>query len=146
MTDIQNNQDKVLFDDSLCETVNSVIEKTFEYENIKPLNVSVLITDNDEIRKLNSQFRGKDAPTDVLSFPMFNEDGSLDDTELGDIVISLERAKSQAEEFNHSLRREVAFLTAHSMLHLLGYDHENGETEMFEKQEEILSLLGITRD
>lgn len=146
MTDIQNNQDKVLFDDSLCETVNSVIEKTFEYENIKPLNVSVLITDNDEIRKLNSQFRKKDAPTDVLSFPMFNEDGSLDDTELGDIVISLERAKSQAEEFNHSLRREVAFLTAHSMLHLLGYDHENGETEMFEKQEEILSLLGITRD
>lgn len=146
MTDIQNNQDKVPFNDELCETVNSVIDKTFEYECVKPLNVSVVITDNDEIQKLNRQFREKDSPTDVLSFPMFNEDGSFDDTELGDIVISLERAKAQAEEYNHSLKREVAFLTAHSMLHLLGYDHENGETEMFEKQEEILSLLGITRD
>lgn len=146
MTDIQNNQDKVIFDDELYDTITAVVDKTFEYEKTEPLNVSVVITDNEEIRELNLKFRGKDAPTDVLSFPMFNEDGSLDDTELGDIVISLERAKSQSEEYNHSLRREVAFLTAHSMLHLLGYDHENGETEMYEKQEEILTLLGITRD
>ena len=64
----------------------------------------------------------------------------------GDIVISLERAAAQAEEYNHSLKREVAFLTAHSMLHLLGYDHENGEQEMYVKQDEILNELGITRD
>ena len=88
----------------------------------------------------------KDAATDVLSFPLFDGDGCLDDEEMGDIVISLERAKEQAEEYGHSLKREVAFLTAHSMLHLLGYDHENGEQEMYQKQDDILNSLGITRE
>ena len=146
MTDIQNNQDKVEFTAELETTINAVIDKTFEYEDVEPLSVSVLITDNEEIHQLNLQYRQKDAPTDVLSFPLFDEDGNLDEEELGDIVISLERAQAQAEEYNHSLKREVAFLTAHSMLHLLGYDHENGEQEMYIKQEEILNLLGITRD
>ena len=146
MTDIQNNQNKVDFSTELEETINIVIEKTFEYEDVEPRNVSVLITDNDEIHELNLQYRQKDAPTDVLSFPLFDEDGNLDEEELGDIVISLERAKAQAEEYNHSLKREVAFLTAHSMLHLLGYDHENGEQEMYTKQDDILNELGITRD
>ena len=146
MTDIQNNQNKVDFTAELEETINIVIEKTFEYEDVEPRNVSVLITDNEEIHELNLEYRQKDAPTDVLSFPLFDEDGYLDDEELGDIVISLERAKAQAEEYNHSLKREVAFLTAHSMLHLLGYDHENGEQEMYIKQDEILNELGITRD
>lgn len=146
MNDIQNSQNKVEFTPELEETINIVIEKTFEYEDVEPRNVSVLITDNEEIHALNLEYREKDAPTDVLSFPLFDEDGNLDDEELGDIVISLERAKAQAEEYNHSLKREVAFLTAHSMLHLLGYDHENGEQEMYVKQDEILNELGITRD
>ena len=146
MTDIQNNQNKVDFSTELEETINIVIEKTFEYEDVEPRNVSVLITDNDEIHELNLEYRQKDSPTDVLSFPLFDEDGNLDEEELGDIVISLERAKAQAEEYNHSLKREVAFLTAHSMLHLLGYDHENGEQEMYTKQDDILNELGITRN
>ena len=146
MTDIQNNQDKVEFTAELEATINAVIDKTFEYEDVEPRSVSVLITDNEEIHSLNAEYRQKDSPTDVLSFPLFDEFGNLDYYELGDIVISLERAKAQAEEYNHSLKREVAFLTAHSMLHLLGYDHENGEQEMYVKQEEILNLLGITRD
>lgn len=146
MNDIQNTQNKIDFTAELEETINIVIEKVFEYEDVEPRNVSVLITDNEEIHGLNLEYRGKDAPTDVLSFPLFDEEGNLDDEELGDIVISLERAVAQAEEYNHSLKREVAFLTAHSMLHLLGYDHENGEQEMYVKQDEILNELGITRD
>ena len=146
MTDIQNNQDRVEFTKELEDAINAVIDKTFEYEDVEPRSVSVLITDNEEIHSLNAEYRQKDAPTAVLSFPLFDEFGNLDYYELGDIVISLERAKAQAEEYNHSLKREVAFLTAHSMLHLLGYDHENGEQEMYVKQEEILNLLGITRD
>ena len=146
MNDIQNSQNKIEFTTELEETINIVIDKVFEYEDVEPRNVSVLITDNEEIYGLNLEYREKDAPTDVLSFPLFDEDGNLDDEELGDIVISLERAAAQAEEYNHSLKREVAFLTAHSMLHLLGYDHENGEQEMYVKQDEILNELGITRD
>ena len=146
MNDIQNTQNKIDFTAELEETINIVIEKVFEYEDVEPRNVSVLITDNEEIHGLNLEYRGKDAPTDVLSFPLFDEEGNLDEEELGDIVISLERAVAQAEEYNHSLKREVAFLTAHSMLHLLGYDHENGEQEMYVKQDEILNDLGITRD
>ncbi len=146
MNDIQNSQNKVEFTSELENTVNTVIAKVFEYEDVEPRNVSVLITDDEEIQGLNLEYREKDTPTDVLSFPLFDENGYLDEYELGDIVISLERAVAQAEEYNHSLKREVAFLTAHSMLHLLGYDHENGEQEMYVKQDEILNQLGITRD
>lgn len=146
--DIQNNQDKIIFTEGQDKLIRKVIEKTFEYENIDPLSVSVVITDDEEIQRLNKEFRGKDSPTDVLSFPLYDENGYLDDEALGDMVISLERAKIQAEEYGHSLKRELAFLTAHSMLHLLGYDHDIGEEqekEMFSKQEEILSLLGLER-
>lgn len=104
--------------------------------------------------------RNIDRVTDVLSFPMlyFDENGDIIDSDfdmdgenimLGDIVISAERAKSQSEEYGHSFRREMAFLTVHSMLHLLGYDHVDnpeGERIMFAKQEDILNLLGITRE
>ena len=78
---------------------------------------------------------------------MYDDEGNLDPDELGDIVISLERAKLQAEEYGHSIERELAFLTAHSMLHLFGYDHieEDEQKEMFAKQEEILKKLGLTR-
>ena len=130
------------------------------------ISVNLVITDNEEIRKVNAEFRLIDAPTDVLSFPMvdypspasfdfleteegddcFNPDSG--ELMLGDIVISVARARAQAEEYGHSLRREFAFLVAHSMLHLLGYDHMTPEEAavMEAKQEEVLQRLGITRD
>jgi len=102
------------------------------------LFVSLLFTDDDNIRRLNKQYREKDAVTDVLSFPS-EEDGFL-----GDIALSLQRAEQQAEEFGHTQEREAAFLTAHSMLHLMGYDHETKEDDelMREKQRVILKKAG----
>ena len=116
--------------------------------------LSVTFTDNEGIHEYNRQYRGIDRPTDVLSFPMYTfVDGDTpaeDETLiLGDMVLSVERAKEQADEFGHSLRREVAFLTVHSMLHLLGYDHETSEAderEMFALQDSIMEKLGITRN
>ena len=106
-----------------------------------------------EIHELNREYRGKDSATDVLSFPL-GENGEYDIDEdngcklLGDIVISMERAMEQAELYGHSLQREVAYLTVHSMLHLLGYDHEAGGLEavrMREKEEAVLIQLGLPR-
>ena len=120
--------------------------------------ISFTFTDNEGIREINRDYRNIDRPTDVLSFPMLEFGDDETDVEyetedglvlLGDIVISIERAKEQAQEFGHSLRRELAFLTAHSMLHLLGYDHVDdpvGEKMMIEKQDIALNALGITRD
>ena len=116
--------------------------------------VSVSFLNNAQIRELNREHRGKDIETDVLSFPM-GETGVYDidpDTGaqvLGDIVISVEKAVSQAELYGHTLQREIGFLTVHSMLHLLGYDHEAGGLAaalMREKEEEVLESLGLTRD
>ena len=115
--------------------------------------VSVNFVDNQEIRSLNAKFRNKDIETDVLSFPL-GENNEWDVNPqtnallLGDIVISVEKAFEQAESYGHSLQREIGFLTVHSMLHLLGYDHENGGMElvrMREKEEEVLSKLGLSR-
>ena len=124
--------------------------------------VSVTFVDNEAIRELNRDYRGKDAPTDVLSFPLYEDDEDFDDgfvmpedaeeedapTALGDIVISVERAKAQAVEYGHSFERELAFLAVHSTLHLLGYDHERSEEEDREqrrRQEEILASIGQVR-
>ena len=119
---------------------------------------SFTFTDNEGIREINREYRGIDRATDVLSFPMLEFNDDIEDAEyetenglvmLGDIVISIERAREQAEEFGHSLRRELAFLTAHSMLHLLGYDHVDdaiGEKMMIEKQDRALNNLGIKRE
>ena len=113
--------------------------------------VSVTFVDNEQIRELNKQYRDKDAATDVLSFPM-GENGVYDINHstgakiLGDVVISVERAVEQAERYGHSLEREIGYLTAHSMLHLLGYDHENGGLEkvrMREKEELVMTQLGL---
>lgn len=145
MTDIQNEQTKIEFTPELDKLIKNVIDKAFVCEGVEARAVSVLITDDEYIRELNRQYREKDSSTDVLSFPLYDEEGELDADELGDIVISLERAAAQAEEYGHSIEREVAFLTAHSMLHLMGYDHEEGEDEMFSKQEEILKQLDIRR-
>lgn len=126
-----------------------------------PCHVDVTITDNDGIYELNKKFMGKDRPTDVLSFPMqnltagaFSCDESEIDVEtgrlpLGDIVISMERAKEQAREYGHPVKREVAYLTVHSMLHLLGYDHmDEGEDKKLMRyhEEKALDLMGITRE
>ena len=116
--------------------------------------VSVRFVDNVTIKELNSQYRNIDKETDVLSFPL-GENGEYDtnlDTGaklLGDIVISVEKAIEQADTYNHSLQREIGFLTVHSMLHLLGYDHECGGLEqdrMRSKEEEVLTKIGLKRD
>lgn len=136
----------------VCETVMENEGCGFDAE------ISLTFTDNEGIRALNRKYRGIDRATDVLSFPMLDFEGGEADAEfetenglvlLGDIVISAERAAEQAAELGHSLRRELAFLTAHSVLHLLGYDHvddEEGERAMIEKQNGALDALGITRD
>lgn len=116
--------------------------------------ISVRFVDNEQIRELNNEYRDIDKVTDVLSFPL-GENGEYDHNPssgaalLGDIVISMQRAMEQAEEYGHSLDREVAFLTVHSMLHLLGYDHVNGGLEalrMREKEETVLTQLGLKRN
>lgn len=134
---------------------NDVVKESLRYEEFDPeCEVSLSIVSNDEIQEINKQFREIDAPTDVLSFPLltFEEGEQADVNEnneimLGDIIISIDKAKAQAEEYGHGLRRELAFLTAHSMLHLMGYDHmeEEEQKEMFKKQDDILNNLGITR-
>lgn len=141
-----------------------VAEKVLETEKC-PYDVSVnlLLTDNEEIKRVNTEFRNILAPTDVLSFPMIpfetpsdfsvvEEDASYFDLDtdellLGDIMISAERAAAQAKEYGHSVKREFCFLVAHSMLHLLGYDHMTPEEAaiMEEKQSDALDELGITR-
>lgn len=130
-----------------CNAVLAVEE--FE----QPCEVSVTFVDNEQIAVLNGDFRNKPQPTDVLSFPLGEDDTYDVDQEtgnllLGDIVISLEKAMEQAELYGHTLQREVAFLTVHSMYHLLGYDHENGGREaqiMREKEERVLAKLGLQR-
>ena len=156
---IENEQNKLDFTAEHEELAKKVIETVLENENFnEECEVSLLITDDEAICEMNTEFRSKPTPTDVLSFPMleFDEDGNIisgddefDDTLLlGDIVISLERAQSQAEEYGHSLEREIGFLCAHSTLHLLGYDHEDSEESrltMRQKEEEALSKIGLTR-
>ena len=135
-------------------TIKKVLKECYEVENLvnSKLIITVTFTTPENIRKINNKFRNIDRATDVLSFPLIdfdNEDLPNDGSKiyLGDIIISIERAKEQANEYGHSLDREVGFLTAHSMLHLLGYDHMVPEEEkvMFAKQEEILSNLGLKR-
>lgn len=140
----------------LTTTVQTAL-KTEGFET--PSEVSVLLVENDEIRGINREFRAKDSVTDVLSFPMLQmEDGRVleepnaCDMEggrvfLGDIVISVPKALEQAQSYGHSPQRELAFLTVHGLLHLLGYDHEKPEQEevMTAKQERILAELGLPR-
>lgn len=155
---IENETDETIDERQIAE-LKAVCEAIMENEECNfDAELSLTFTDNDGIREINSEYRGIDRATDVLSFPMLEFDGDEIDAEfetenglvmLGDIVISIERAREQAAEFNHSVRREFAFLTAHSMLHLLGYDHvddEVGEKMMIEKQNNALNKLGITRE
>ena len=132
--------------------IRKACNATLKYEGfIDKAEINVTIVNDDEIRVLNREFRNIDKSTDVLSFPL-GEDGVYDynpETDalmLGDIVISVDHALAQAELYGHSVEREIAFLTVHSMLHLLGYDHVNNleeEKEMFTRQEEVLKTMGL---
>ena len=150
----ENDQDKYKVSYNLKMLLREAIETTLDFEDFNAVcEVSVTFTDNEGIRELNKKFREMDKPTDVLSFPLLDFDGECEEppideliSNLGDIVISLERAKEQADEFGHSFKREVAFLTVHSMLHLLGYDHEKGDEEdrdMRARQSEIMKIMGL---
>ena len=149
---IDNKQKNVKIPTGLRMLVRRCCNAVLRMENFPgPAEISVTFVNNEQIPELNRQYRDKDMPTDVLAFPM-GENGEYDvnhDTGakiLGDIVISMEKAVEQAQRYGHSLEREVGYLTAHSMLHLLGYDHETSgldRVRMREKEEQVMSQLGL---
>ena len=150
MVYLENEQDVIAVTYKLRMLLRRAILETLAYEGVEITapEVSMTFTDNEGIRELNRIHRGIDRATDVLSFPMFSFEDETEELEgaLGDIVISLERAAEQAQTFGHSFEREVVFLCVHSMLHLLGYDHELGEEEdidMRRRQSEIVERLGL---
>mgnify|MGYP000952882554 FL=1 len=152
---INNMQNKVEVSKELEDLIAKVINAALLAENVSgDVEVSIVLVDDEYIQNLNKNYRSIDAPTDVLSFAMRE---SVDESDisfeceeeelLGDVVISLERARSQAEEYGHSIEREIGFLVTHGILHLLGYDHET-ESEravMRNKEEKILESIGLTR-
>ncbi|MBW9152154.1 rRNA maturation RNase YbeY [Clostridium estertheticum] len=163
---IDNRQNKIEVTKELETVIKDVIEYTLCEEKLSIDNeVSVIFIDNEEIKEINKKYRGIDKITDVLSFPMLNypenkvfkevyinykfDQSDLYDEKLviGDVALSLERAKQQSEEFGHSFIRECAYLTVHSILHLLGYDHmeENQKNIMRKREEEILKNFSLTR-
>lgn len=158
---IENEQDKLEYTPELDKIIQTAVSTTLDVIGgaDTDFEVSILITDNEGIRAINKEYRDIDSATDVLSFPIleFDEDGVMIEESgdfdgdlllLGDIVISLERAKAQSEEYGHSLEREVGFLAVHSTLHLLGFDHmeEPYTSVMRKREEEILAKMNLTRD
>ena len=153
---IKNNQNSVKIPSGIRLLIRRCCHAVLISEGFtQNAEVSVSFVSNAEIRRLNKSFRNKDSVTDVLSFPLTSEDGTIEiDAEngyvmLGDVVISIETAVKQANLYGHSLSREIGFLTVHSMLHLLGYDHETSpldERIMREKEEAVLEKLGISRE
>lgn len=146
---IDNRQDKVEIKDDISEVIEKVVNEVLKFEEESlDCEVSVSFVDKEEIRELNREYRGVDRETDVLSFPMEDEFLVGGPILLGDIIISLEKALEQSIDFGHSLYREVAYLTAHSMFHLLGYDHieEEEKSIMREKEKEIMRRLKIFKD
>ena len=150
----ENEQEIVPLTYKMKMLIRNAVETTLDFEDFQNhCEVSVTFTDNAGIHELNKKFRQVDKPTDVLSFPLFDYEGEGEEPPvdemlgmLGDIVLSLEQAEAQAEEFGHSFEREVAFLTVHSMLHLLGYDHETSEEDdedMRRRQTVIVASLGL---
>ena len=152
-------EDNSIITGSLEETMKRAAAKAVELEGLPDLacQLSVTFVGLDEIHELNNDYRGVDRPTDVLSFPQYeaddiayyrdNPDETPEELMLGDVVICKEKAEEQAAEFGHSFERELVYLFTHSVLHLLGYDHEEPEEkrEMREREEEIMDWLGIPR-
>ena len=133
------------------ETVEKVLYSAIEKEKLENVSFNLIIVDNDYIHDLNKNYRNIDRETDVITFALEDEDTIVMPNEervLGDIYISIDRAKEQANEFGHSLLRELSFLAVHGFYHLLGYDHMTPEDEkvMFKKQEEVLEVYGIRRE
>ena len=139
------------------ELIKNVVETVLKEEGVvQELEVYITLTHNENIRKINAEHRNIDKPTDVLSFPMFEREeipslkevnSESIETMLGDIIVSVEKVREQAEEYGHSFKRELAYLITHGMLHLLGYDHmiEEEKVVMRKREEEILAILDIKR-
>lgn len=152
--DIENEQVKVQVDQSVLEKMEQAALETLVFEGFEEVDaqVDLSLTDNAGIRAINKEHRDKDQETDVLSFPQYDGLKDLEELEeehlyLGDIVISVEKALEQAQQYGHSFEREMCFLVVHSMLHLIGYDHMTPEEELEMKglQTAILENMGITR-
>ena len=147
MVEIFNQKDQEIEE---LETVEKVLESAIVKENLGDVSFNLVIVDNDYIHELNRDYRKIDRETDVITFALEDEDSLVlpeDIRVLGDIYISIDKARSQAEEYGHSLLRELSFLAVHGFYHLLGYDHMTKEDEkvMFGKQEEVLEANGIKR-
>ncbi|MEC0179622.1 rRNA maturation RNase YbeY [Paenibacillus favisporus] len=157
-----NEQNEHPVSDELIATLEVILQKAGEAEGVEDGEVALTFVDDKQIHELNLEYRSIDRPTDVLSFAMnesldeeldivyeLEEDEELHDMPevLGDIIISLDRAKAQSEEYGHSMKREIGFLFVHGFLHLLGYDHQDAESEaeMMGKQEAVLAQVGLTR-
>lgn len=142
---IDNRQSDIDISENINEIFEKVIKESLLVEG-RGLNyeVSISLVDNAEIQELNKQFRGVDSETDVLSFPL-DDDFGMDLPLLGDIIISVEKALEQSQEYGHSLERELAYLTAHSMFHLMGYDHMNTQDKqvMRNKEKLVMRNLGL---
>ena len=153
---INNDQNLIPVTEEYKKIIKKTVNAALRHEKAAfSAEVSVTFTDNEKIHELNLAHRGKDSATDVLSFPLFEKEslpkdgGEQEYVPIGDVVISLEKARSQAEEYGHSFEREIAFLTVHSILHLVGYDHEVSEEDekyMNDTCEKVLEKLGLTRD
>ncbi len=144
-----DRQDKVLINEEILKIVEKGIVTVIQMEQLSDnFEVSVSFVDNKEIREINREFRNIDGETDVLSFPMDFEFDLDCDKPLGDVIISLEKALEQSNEFGHSFEREVLYLTVHSMYHLLGYDHieEKDREIMREKEKNTMKKLGVFKD
>lgn len=147
-----NNTDYNINETTL-QLMNKCIEESLKVENFtNNVEISLSIVNNEEIKEINKLHRNIDKETDVLSFPLLDDFDNIEFNQnhpipLGDIIISIDKAIEQSKEYGHTLERELCFLTVHSMLHLLGYDHMVKEEEevMFEKQDIILNNLNITR-
>ena len=145
----ENTQTKIRVDYSVKILCRHAIQATLDFEDFsKDCEVSITFTDNERIKDLNAEYRNINRATDVLSFPMISDDDSVKTPviELGDIVISLEKAKEQGDVYGHGFERELAFLCIHSTLHLLGYDHETSEEddrEMRRRQSTIAQIMGL---
>ncbi|MBR5319268.1 MAG: rRNA maturation RNase YbeY [Peptococcaceae bacterium] len=148
---ITNEQDKIEIPADWEEKINKVAAICLKEEQIpEEAEVDLLFVDNEAIREMNLEYRDKDSATDVLSFPMYEADEEIDDEDeilFGDIVISLERAQEQCEEYGHSLEREVMYLLVHGLLHLAGYDHmeEEDKKQMRAQEEKLLAVIGAIR-